>query len=77
MEGTAKEQAYILREIQDLGYNVIECPNCNAPLLMRILSGGVRTTDEAGLCFLCKEDFDTNDTSDLVFPDEDGQFQNI
>ena len=70
IEGTAKEQAYILREIQDLGYNVIECPECNAPLL-------VRTTDEAGLCFLCKEDFDTNDTSDLVFPDEDGQFQNI
>tara|TARA_Y100000310_G_scaffold266394_1_gene277865 strand:+ start:285 stop:533 length:249 start_codon:yes stop_codon:yes gene_type:complete len=81
MKGTAQEQNTILKEIQALGYNVVECPggeevsgsyrHCGVALL-------VRCDDDTYKCFLCDTEFNPSDCSDLVFPDKhnDWQFAN-
>ena len=71
MAGTAEEQDAILKEINALGYNVVECPDCVAHLLVRDAS-----TVDTYKCFLCDSEFESSDCSDLVFPDKNGYFVN-
>ena len=83
MKGTAQEQNTILKEIQALGYNVVECPggeevsgsyrHCGVALLVRI---PMNTYDDVTYkCFLCDTEFDRSGCSDLVFPDKHNDYQ--
>jgi len=74
MEGTAEEQNTILNEIQALGYNVVECPVCTGVELLVRIDEAIDTYK----CFICDEEFDSSDCSDMVFPDKNnhGYFAN-
>ena len=69
MQGTATEQDTILREMQAVGYNVVECANCGEALVVR----NAKTIDTYK-CFLCDAEFDSYDCSDLVFPDKNNHW---
>ena len=74
MEGTATEQDTILREMQALGYNVVECPACGIVLLVRTTDREGNDVDELYKCFICDVEFDSSDCSDLVFPDKNNNW---
>ena len=69
MQGTATEQDTILREMQAVVYNVVECANCGEALVVR----NAKTIDTYK-CFLCDAEFDSYDCSDLVFPDKNNHW---
>ncbi len=76
MEGTAEEQNTILKEMQALGYNVVECNPCGIALVVR--GAGNPKFPDVYRCFICESEFDSWDCSDLVFPDKNnhGYFAN-
>ena len=78
MLGTAKEQNTLLKEMQALGYNVVECPDCGVALLVRctnVRASDLPVDDDTYKCFLCDTEFDASDCSDLVFPDKHNDYQ--